>query len=145
MGRREFLMCQISGPNDEARRSAGGVMSIAGAESSGTVVIQVDVFTDEPYTGNPAGVCILDQSRDDIWMSRVAREIACPNTAFVQHRPEGNGLDLRWFTAGGIEVDLCGHATLATAHVLYQQKVLSEAGPQAQPAMVSSETSDGIG
>jgi PhzF family phenazine biosynthesis protein len=113
-------------------------MSIAGAKSSGTVVIQV--FTDEPYTGNPAGVCILDQSRDDIWMSRVAREIACPSTAFVQHRPEGNGLDLRWFTAGGIEVDLCGHATLATAHVLYEQKVLSEDEPQAHPGSVSGAT-----
>jgi predicted PhzF superfamily epimerase YddE/YHI9 len=50
-------------------------MSIEGAKSS--------VFTDEPYTGNPAGVCILDHSRDDIWMSRVAREMACANTAFV--------------------------------------------------------------
>jgi hypothetical protein len=90
-------------------------MSIAGAKSSGTAVTQVGVFTDEPYTGNPAGVCILDHSRDDIWMSRVAREMACANTAFVQHRPDGDGLDLRWFTGGGIEVDLCGHATLATA------------------------------
>jgi len=73
-------------------------MSIAGAKSSGTAVTQVDVFTDEPYTGNPAGVCILDQSRDDIWMSRVAREMACANTAFAQRRPDGDGLDLRWFT-----------------------------------------------
>ena len=89
-------------------------MSIAGAKSSGTVVIQVDVFTDEAYTGNPAGVCILDHSRDDIWMSRVAREMACAKTV-VQRRPDGDGLDLRWFTGGGIEVDLCGHATLATA------------------------------
>ena len=51
-------------------------MSIAGAKSSGTAVSQVDVFTDEPYTGNPAGVCLLDRSRDDVWMSRVAREMA---------------------------------------------------------------------
>jgi predicted PhzF superfamily epimerase YddE/YHI9 len=104
-------------------------MSIAGAKSSGTAVTQVDVFTDEPYTGNPAGVCILDQSRDDIWMSRVAREMACANTAFAQRRADGDGFDLRWFTGGGIEVDLCGHATLATAHVLYEQKVLSEDQP----------------
>jgi predicted PhzF superfamily epimerase YddE/YHI9 len=102
-------------------------MTIAGAESSGTAVTQVDVFTDEPYTGNPAGVCILDHSRDDIWMSRVAREMACANTAFM--RPDGDGFDLRWFTSGGIEVDLCGHATLATAHVLYERNVLSEDQP----------------
>ena len=73
-------------------------MSIVGAKSSGTAVAQVDVFTDEPYTGNPAGVCILDRSRDDVWMSRVAREMACANTAFMQRRPDGDGLDLRWFT-----------------------------------------------
>jgi predicted PhzF superfamily epimerase YddE/YHI9 len=59
----------------------------------------------------------------------VAREMACPNTAFVQHRLDGDGLDLRWFTGGGIEVDLCGHATLATAHVLYEGKALSEDQP----------------
>ena len=50
-------------------------MSIAGAKSSGTAVTQVDVFTDEPYTGNPAGVCVLDHSRDDIWMSRCFRRV----------------------------------------------------------------------
>jgi predicted PhzF superfamily epimerase YddE/YHI9 len=62
-------------------------------------------------------------------MSRVAREMACPNTAFVQRKSDGDGLDLRWFTSGGIEVDVCGHATLATAHVLYEQKLLSEDEP----------------
>jgi predicted PhzF superfamily epimerase YddE/YHI9 len=62
-------------------------------------------------------------------MSRVAREMACANTAFVQRRPDDDGLDLRWFTGSGIEVDLCGHATLATAHVLYEQKVLSDNQP----------------
>ena len=55
--------------------------------------------------------------------------MACANTAFAQRRPDGDGFDLRWFTGGGIEVDLCGHATLATAHVLYEQKVLSEDQP----------------
>jgi predicted PhzF superfamily epimerase YddE/YHI9 len=104
-------------------------MSITEAKLSATAITQVDVFTDEPYTGNPAGVCILDHSRDDIWMSRVAREMACPNTAFVQRRPDGDGLDLRWFTGGGIEVDLCGHATLAAAHVLYERNALSEGQP----------------
>jgi predicted PhzF superfamily epimerase YddE/YHI9 len=105
-------------------------MSIAEAKLSATAMAQVDVFTDEPYTGNPAAVCILDHSRDDIWMSRVAREMGCPNTAFVQRRSDGgDGLDLRWFTAGGVEVDLCGHATLATAHVLYERKALSKHQP----------------
>jgi predicted PhzF superfamily epimerase YddE/YHI9 len=95
------------------------------SRSSATVVKQVDAFTDSAYSGNPAGVCILDSPRDDTWMGNVARELACPNTAFAHRRAGGDGFDLRWFTAGGIEVSLCGHATLATAHVLYEARVLS--------------------
>jgi PhzF family phenazine biosynthesis protein len=59
-------------------------------------------------------------------MARVAREMACPNTAFAQPRPAGDGYDLRWFTSGGVEVALCGQATLATAHVLYEDGRLNE-------------------
>jgi PhzF family phenazine biosynthesis protein len=59
-------------------------------------------------------------------MARVSREMACPNTAFAQPRADGDGYDLRWFTAGGAEVTLCEHATLATAHVLYETGRLSE-------------------
>jgi len=87
------------------------------------LVAQIDVFTDEAYAGNPAGVCLLPDERDDLWMSRVAREMNCANTAFVQPREDGFGL--RWFTAGGVEVALCGHATLATAHLLYEQEHLA--------------------
>lgn len=84
-------------------------------------IAQVDVFTAIAYGGNPAGVCLLESERDDVWMANVAREMACSNTAFAQARADGDGYDLRWLTGGGVEVALCGHATLATAHVLYER------------------------
>jgi PhzF family phenazine biosynthesis protein len=90
-------------------------------------VVQVDVFTTTPYAGAPAAVCISATAPDETWMARVAREMACPNTAFAQPRPDRDGYDLRWFTAGGNEVSLCGHATLATAHVLFETGQIAEA------------------
>ena len=84
-------------------------------------IIQVDAFTDKPFSGNPAAVCILDAVRDDTWMQNVAREMNLSETAFLLKRPDG--YDLRWFTPE-IEVDLCGHATLASAHVLWENKHL---------------------
>jgi PhzF family phenazine biosynthesis protein len=83
-------------------------------------VVQVDVFTTTPYAGAPAAVCLSSTAPDETWMARVSREMACPNTAFAQPRTDRDGYDLRWFTAGGHEVALCGHATLATAHVLFE-------------------------
>lgn len=76
----------------------------------------VDAFTDEPFTGNPAAVTVLDRFPPDEWMARVALEMNLSETAFAVPRPDGDH-DLRWFTPAA-EVDLCGHATLATAHVL---------------------------
>ncbi|MFE1172858.1 PhzF family phenazine biosynthesis protein [Streptomyces sp. NPDC058773] len=77
----------------------------------------VDAFTDRPFAGNPAGVCLLDAPADAAWMQRVAAELNLSETAFV-HRTAENTYGLRWFTPT-VEVDLCGHATLATAHVLH--------------------------
>jgi PhzF family phenazine biosynthesis protein len=77
----------------------------------------VDAFTDRPFSGNPAGVCILDSSRDDGWMQAVAGELNQAETAFLTKRPDGDW-HLRWFTPT-VEVDLCGHATLASAHALW--------------------------
>jgi predicted PhzF superfamily epimerase YddE/YHI9 len=76
----------------------------------------VDAFTDRPFAGNPAAVCLLDAFWDDERLAAVAREMNLSETAFAVRRPDGDH-DLRWFTPGA-EVDLCGHATLATAHVL---------------------------
>ncbi|MGN6695198.1 MAG: PhzF family phenazine biosynthesis protein [Aquihabitans sp.] len=76
----------------------------------------VDAFTDQPFSGNPAGVVILDQAAPDAWMQSVAAEVNLAETAFVVPRPDGDH-DLRWFTPT-VEVDLCGHATLASTHVL---------------------------
>jgi PhzF family phenazine biosynthesis protein len=85
-------------------------------------ITQVDSFTDRPFRGNPAAVCILDAPRDASWMRDVAREMNLSETAFVVAR--GAHFDLRWFTPE-VEVDLCGHATLAAAHVLFEDGVLA--------------------
>jgi len=85
-------------------------------------IYQVDAFTDEPFAGNPAGVCIMEHSAHDEWMQNVAMEMNLAETAFLY--PVGDVYNLRWFTPT-IEVDLCGHATLASAHILYEQKIVS--------------------
>jgi PhzF family phenazine biosynthesis protein len=77
----------------------------------------IDAFTDEPFAGNPAGVCLLDAARPDAWLRAVAREMNQAETAFL--RPIETGFELRWFTPA-LEVDLCGHATLASAHFLWK-------------------------
>jgi PhzF family phenazine biosynthesis protein len=80
-------------------------------------VIQVDAFADRPFAGNPAAVCVLDAARDEAWMRDVAMEMNLSETAFLH--PEDAGYRLRWFTPT-VEVALCGHATLASAHVLWE-------------------------
>ncbi len=82
----------------------------------GLTITQVDAFTDTPFTGNPAAVCILPEARDDRWMQNVAREMNLSETAFLVR--QSDGFNLRWFTPA-VEVDLCGHATLASAHLLW--------------------------
>jgi len=79
----------------------------------------VDAFAAEPFRGNPAAVCLLDAPRDDLWMQRVAAEMRHSETAFLIR--EGGVFRLRWFTPVA-EVDLCGHATLASARVLFETK-----------------------
>ena len=83
----------------------------------GVPVFQVDAFTDKPFAGNPAAVVLLEQQADAAWMQAVAREMNLSETAFVH--PQSGGFHLQWFTPE-VEVELCGHATLATAHVLWQ-------------------------
>ena len=80
-----------------------------------TLFFQVDAFTSEPFSGDPAGVCLLREPRDDRSMQNVAREMNLSDTAFLQRSTDG--FDLRWFTPS-VEVDLCGHATLESAHIL---------------------------
>ena len=85
-------------------------------------IVQVDAFADRPFAGNPAAVCVLDRPRDDGWMQRVAREMNLSETAFLEPADDG-GYRLRWFTPA-VEVDLCGHATLASAHALWESGAL---------------------
>jgi PhzF family phenazine biosynthesis protein len=86
-------------------------------------IYQVDAFTDRPFAGNPAAVCLLDEPADDTestntWLQQVAAEMNLAETAFL-HRAAG-GFNLRWMTPT-VEVDLCGHATLAAAHILWER------------------------
>lgn len=82
-----------------------------------TPLYHVDAFCTGPFTGNPAAVCLLEGPADGGWMQSVAAEMNLSETAFVH--PEGDGFALRWFTPA-VEVELCGHATLAAAHVLWE-------------------------
>ena len=85
-------------------------------------LFQVDAFTDRAYGGNPAAVCVLPEVRPDGWMQQVAQEMNLSETAFCY--PVADGYRLRWFTPA-VEVDLCGHATLATCHVLWTEGYLA--------------------
>lgn len=89
-------------------------------------IIQVDAFTPEPFRGNPAAVCLLDPPQDDAWLQAVAAEMNLAETAFLWRRADG--FALRWFTPT-VEVPLCGHATLASAHALWGEGVLAADAP----------------
>lgn len=101
----------------------------------GLPIVQVDAFTDTPFLGNPAAVCVLPGPREEAWMQQVAREMNLSETAFLYQRDDG--FDLRWFTPA-TEVPLCGHATLASAHVLW------EAGHLAPEATARFHTRSGL-
>lgn len=94
----------------------------------------VDAFADRPFGGNPAAVCVLPEERDDAFLQHVAGELNLSETAFVKR--EGSAWRLRWFTPT-VEVDLCGHATLASAHALW------ESGREAPEARIDFDTKSG--
>ncbi|MBD2165320.1 PhzF family phenazine biosynthesis protein [Calothrix membranacea FACHB-236] len=88
----------------------------------GQIITQVDAFTNTPFAGNPAAVCVLPAPKSDRWMQNVAQEMNLSETAFLVKQDDG--FNLRWFTPT-VEVPLCGHATLASAHVLWSEEHLS--------------------
>ena len=98
-------------------------------------VTQVDAFAERAFTGNPAAVCVLEEALDPATMQAIAAEMNLSETAFLQARP--GGWDLRWFTPVA-EVDLCGHATLASAHALW------ETGRAAADAVLHFHTRGGV-
>jgi PhzF family phenazine biosynthesis protein len=100
-------------------------------------LFQVDAFATEPFRGNPAAVCILDTPADEWWMQAVAAEMNLSETAFLVPKTIAPNFSLRWFTPTA-EVDLCGHATLASAHVLW------ETGRVPGAATVSFHTASGV-
>lgn len=83
----------------------------------GQKIVQVNAFTNTRFTGNPAAVCVLEAPADEHWMQAFAREMNLSETAFLY--PRADEYHLRWFTPT-MEIDLCGHATLASAHVLWE-------------------------
>jgi PhzF family phenazine biosynthesis protein len=87
-------------------------------------LLQIDAFTDVPFHGNPAAVCLLDHEREAGWMQDVAAEMNLSETAFLLR--QADGFSLRWFTPA-VEVNLCGHATLASAHALWEEEILPAA------------------
>ncbi|MGH7516776.1 MAG: PhzF family phenazine biosynthesis protein [Gemmatimonadales bacterium] len=103
----------------------------------------VDAFTETPFAGNSAAVCILPAARDAGWLQAVAREMNHAETAFLLR--EGDGWRLRWFTPA-VEVDLCGHATLASAHVLWEEGHLARSDVvrfQTRSGLLTAVTRDG--
>lgn len=90
----------------------------------GVPVYQVDSFTEKAFGGNPAGVCVLDNAADEAWMQNVASEMNLSETAFLYKVADGEedkgGYRLRWFTPT-VEVEMCGHGTLASAHILWTE------------------------
>lgn len=86
-------------------------------------IFQVDAFTAEPFKGNPAAVCLLDSVMPDSWMRGLAADMNLSETAFLVRK--GDIFSLRWLTPE-VEVDLCGHATLASAHILWEENILSK-------------------
>ncbi len=84
-----------------------------------TPITVVDAFADRPFSGNPAAVCVLNRAADEAWMKLVAREMNLSETAFLYPLDGSHRYGLRWLTPS-VEVDLCGHATLAAAHVLWE-------------------------
>jgi len=102
----------------------------------------VDAFADGPFTGNPAGVVPLESPLEDALMQKIALEMNQAETAFVIR--QGDGYALRWFTPS-VEVDLCGHATLATAHVLFSQGATGTLSFETRSGILTAEkTKDGI-
>ncbi|GAA3091009.1 PhzF family phenazine biosynthesis protein [Streptosporangium carneum] len=89
-------------------------------------IYTVDSFTDQFFKGNPAGVCLLDNAVPDAWMQSLAAEMRHSETSFLlSGATDDEPYSLRWFTPA-VEVELCGHATLATAHVLYSTRSVPE-------------------
>ena len=105
------------------------------SEPAGVPLLQIDAFTSAAFAGNPAAVCLLEGQRDDSWMQAVAAEMNLSETAFVRQLSPGQEdegaserFEIRWFTPK-VEVDLCGHATLASAHALWTTGRIGLASP----------------
>lgn len=106
-------------------------------------LLQIDAFTSQAFRGNPAAVCLLDRERDAQWMQDVAAEMNLSETAFLLRRDDGD-FSLRWFTPA-VEVALCGHATLASAHALYEEQRLTSVRFHTKSGVLTAErTGDAI-
>ncbi|HET8772807.1 MAG TPA: PhzF family phenazine biosynthesis protein [Thermoanaerobaculia bacterium] len=106
-------------------------------------LLQIDAFASQAFRGNPAAVCLLDGEREERWMQDVAAEMNLSETAFLLPREDGD-YSLRWFTPE-VEVALCGHATLASAHALYEERGLTSVRFHTKSGVLTAvRTGDGI-
>jgi PhzF family phenazine biosynthesis protein len=96
----------------------------------------VDAFADKPFSGNPAGVCVLDKPLDEKLMQNIALEMNLSETAFL-NKQNDSSYSLRWFTPS-VEVDLCGHATLASSHIIW------ESGREDKSSTLQFQTKSGV-
>jgi PhzF family phenazine biosynthesis protein len=92
----------------------------------GIPLYQVDAFTSEPFRGNPAGICLLESDASDDWMQAVAAEMNLSETAFLVKRDDA--WHIRYFTPE-VEIPLCGHTTVASAHVLWSEGIVADSQP----------------
>ncbi len=117
-----------SSPDESAKLTPaeGPSASLRPGGEGSVPLYQVDAFTDRPFGGNPAAICLLAEPAEAGWMQRVAAEMNLSESAFLVPADEGYGL--RWFTPA-VEVELCGHATLAAAHILWQTGRLARSAP----------------
>ncbi len=109
-------------------------------------MLQVDAFARQPFEGNPAAVCFLPEPADAGWMQRVATENNLSETAFLVERADGDGYDLRWYTPAA-EVDLGAHATLGSAHALWETGRLAadaEARFHTRSGLLTARRQDGL-
>ncbi|MEJ7593691.1 MAG: PhzF family phenazine biosynthesis protein [Planctomycetaceae bacterium] len=124
--RRKTFVVRPAAENDLPTKKTRLTVSERSGRETLMKLLIVDAFADRPFTGNPAAVCLLEKEQDATCMQAVAAEMNLSETAFV--RPLDNDFELRWFTPT-IEVDLCGHATLATAHTLWTEGIIAGDSP----------------
>jgi PhzF family phenazine biosynthesis protein len=127
-----------------ARRGSEVILPVTSSPLPMPPLLWIDAFASGPFAGNPAAVCLLERPAPEGWMQALAAELGLSETAFLV--PEGEAFGLRWFTPAA-EVDLCGHATLASAHALWEEGQLAPGGEahfRTKSGLLTARHQDGL-